>query len=143
MHTSFFENKNFSKINYTTHLFPKGEYEDCTFSTCDFSNTDLSKIKFTSCDFHLCNLSMAVNCNTAFKGIAFTNSKMLGLRFDLCSTMAFEIAVDDCILNHSSFYKLKLKNILFKSSHFKDIDFTECDLSGAIFDNCILQKSYF
>jgi fluoroquinolone resistance protein len=139
----FFEDKTFDKVNYTGQQFTKGEYENCIFSTCDFSNTDLSNVKFTSCKFDHCNLSMAVLGNTAFKGIVFTNSKMLGLRFDHCSTMAFEITVDNCILNHSSFYKLKLKNTVFKSSHVEEVDFTECDLSGAFFDKCNLQKAIF
>ena len=143
MPTIFFEDKTFNKINYTLQLFPKGEYENCTFSNCDFSNTDLSNVKFTACKFDHCNLSMAILGNTAFKEIVFANSKMLGLRFDHCSTMAFEITIIDCTLTHSSFYKLKLKNTIFKFSNFEEVDFTDFNLTHAIFDNCNLQKAVF
>ena len=68
---------------------------------------------------------------------------MLGLRFDHCNTMAFEITVDNCILNHSSFYKLKLKNTVFKTAQLEEVDFCECDLTAALFDNCNLQKAIF
>lgn len=143
MPTVFFEDKTFDKINYNQQPFPKGEYENCTFSTCDFSNTDLSNVKFISSKFEHCNLSMALLGNTAFKEVVFINSKMLGLRFDHCSTMAFEITVDNCTLNHSSFYKTKIKNTVFKSSQLEEVDFTACDLTSALFDNCNLQKAIF
>ncbi len=143
MHNHFVEDKTFNKIDFTQTVLLKGEYENCIFTTCDFSNIDLSNIKFISCKFDHCNLSMAFLGNTAFKDIMFSNSKMLGLRFDHCSTMAFEITVDNCILNHSSFYKMKLKNTVFKSAQLDEVDFSECDLTAAIFDNCNLQKALF
>ncbi len=143
MHTHFVENKTFDKVSFKETVLLKGEYENCTFSTCDFSNKDLSNVKFISCKFEHCNLSMALLGNTAFKEVIFTSSKMLGLRFDHCSAMAFEITIDNCILNNSSFYKMKLKSTAFKSSQLEDVDFTECDLTGAIFDNCDLQKAVF
>ena len=143
MPTVFFEDKIFDKINYTQQPFPKGEYENCTFSTCYFSNADLSNVKFITCKFEHCNLSMALLGNTAFKEVTFSNSKMLGLRFDHCSTMAFEISVENCTLNHSSFFKMKLKNTVFKSSNLEEADFTECDLTSAMFDNCNLLKAIF
>ena len=43
--------------------------------------------------------------------------------------MTFEITADNCILNHCSFYKVKLKNAHFISSHFEEADFTEADLT--------------
>ena len=143
MHNHFVENKTFDKVNFKETVLLKGEYENCLFSTCDFSNTDLSNIKFMACKFDHCNLSMVLLGNTAFKEVSFTNSKMLGLRFDHCSAMAFEITIDNCILNHGSFYKMKLKNTIFKSSNLEEVDFTECDLTAAVFDDCNLLKAVF
>ena len=85
MHNLFVENKTFDKVNFKEVVLLKGDYENCIFSTCDFSDTDLSNIKFTACKFQYCNLSMALLGNTAFREISFTNSKMLGLRFEHCS----------------------------------------------------------
>ena len=143
MHNHFVEDKTFDKVNFKETVLLKGEYENCIFTTCDFSDTDLSNVKFISCKFDYCNLSMALLGNTAFKNVTFSNSKMLGLRFDHCSPMAFEITVDNCILNQCSFYKMKLKNTVFSSSHFEEADFTEADLTGVVYDNCNLQKTVF
>ena len=143
MHNHFVEDKTFDKVNFKETVLLKGEYENCIFTTCDFSDTDLSNVRFISCKFNYCNLSMALLGNTSFKNVIFNNSKMLGLRFDHCNQMAFEITADNCILNHCSFYKVKLKNAVFISSHFEEADFTEADLTGVEFNNCNLQKAVF
>lgn len=137
------EDQSYIKINFKETVLVKGEYENCIFKTSDFSDTDLSNVKFISCKFDYCNLSMALLGNTAFKNVTFSNSKMLGLRFDHCSQMAFEITVDNCILNHCSFYKIKLRNTVITSSHFEEADFTEADLTAVVFDKCNLQKAVF
>ena len=143
MHNHFVEDKTYDNIHFKDAGLQKAEYENCTFNTCDFSNTDLSNIKFTDCAFNHCNLSMAMLGNTAFKNIVFNSCKMLGLRFEHCSKMAFEIRADNSILNHCSFYQIKLKNAVFTSSQFEEADFTEANLTGILFKNCNLQKAVF
>ncbi|MFM7194091.1 MAG: pentapeptide repeat-containing protein, partial [Bacteroidota bacterium] len=46
-------------------------------------------------------------------------------------------------LNHSSFYKTKIKKTIFKNSQFKEADFSEADLSGSLFDNCNMERAIF
>jgi uncharacterized protein YjbI with pentapeptide repeats len=50
---------------------------------------------------------------------------------------------EDCLLNDSSFYKLKLKKTSFKNCVLHYVDFTECDLTNAIFHNCDLKDATF
>ena len=54
-----------------------------------------------------------------------------------------EIPLDDCQLNHSSFYKTKIKKTLFKNSELQEVDFVESDLTGVVFTNCNLAKAVF
>jgi len=67
----------------------------------------------------------------------------LGLHFEDCSDFLFSVSFDNCILNLSSFYKRKLKKIIFKNTSLQEVDFTEADLSLAQFDNCGLRGATF
>ncbi len=129
------------------------EYESCTFINCIFSNADLSGIYFTDCVFESCDLSMAILKGTAFRDAKFKNCKLLGLHFDDCNTFLLSFNFEDCILNLSSFYNLKLKDIKFNKCKLEEVEFVEsdltnsvfinCDLVGAVFENTILEKADF
>lgn len=133
----------FDKIDFRQNALPTGEYEDCTFNNCDFSETDLSAIKFIDCDFSGCNLSLAKISRTVFQNAKFKNCKMLGLHFDECSEFLLSFRFENCVLNHSSFYKTRIKKTHFKDSQLRETDFTECDLSEAVFEKCDLARATF
>lgn len=143
MQEVYITDKTFDRNDFTQAPLPKGEYENCTFRNCDFSNTDLSNFKFTDCEFIGCNLSLARLDKTALRDITFRDSKMLGLRFDTCNDFGLSFSFDNCILNHSSFYRTKIKNTVFKNSQLQEIDFTECDLTNSVMDNCDLARAMF
>ena len=67
----------------------------------------------------------------------------MGLFFDQCNPFGLTVSFENCILTHSSFYKLRLKKTSFKNSNLQNVDFTECDLTGAVFDNCDLTGAVF
>jgi fluoroquinolone resistance protein len=143
MERPYITDKTFEKVNFTSEALPPGDYENCLFTGCDLSNADLGGIHFTECEFKSCNLSTAQLTGTAFKEVAFSNCKMLGLHFESCNTFLFEIKVDDCTLDLSSFYKLKMKKTSFKNASLREVDFSECDLSAATFDRCDLLRAVF
>ncbi len=68
---------------------------------------------------------------------------MLGLRFDTCNEFGLSFSFDNCQLNHSSFYKTKIKKTIFKKSQLQETDFAESDLTSAVFDNCNLMQTIF
>jgi uncharacterized protein YjbI with pentapeptide repeats len=68
---------------------------------------------------------------------------MLGLRFDACNEFRLSFSFDGCQLNHSSFYKAKIKKTIFKDSQLQETDFAETDLTSAVFDGCNLTQSIF
>ena len=99
----------FTSMDFTENPLAKGEYENCAFLNCNFSGTDLSGIRFSAGEFISCNLSLAKLVDTALREVNFKECKMLGLRFDQCNTLGLAVGFDQCSLNHSSFYKTKLK----------------------------------
>jgi fluoroquinolone resistance protein len=143
MTNEYIEGKNFEKEDYTILALPKGEYENCTFLQCNFSNTDLSNIFFIECKFINCNLSLATLNNTAFREIDFTDCKLLGLHFENCNEFLFSVGFTNCNLNLCSFYQRKMKKSLFRNASFHEVDFTETDISGSVFESCDLSGAVF
>jgi uncharacterized protein YjbI with pentapeptide repeats len=50
---------------------------------------------------------------------------------------------DTCLMNLTSFYKLKIKQKVFENCSLNEADFTEADLTEAEFDNCDLKRAIF
>jgi len=44
---------------------------------------------------------------------------------------------------HSTFYRTKIKKTTFKKLAAHEVDFTECDLTGSMFDHCDLERAMF
>lgn len=133
----------FEKTDFTKNPLLTGEYENCTFTACDFSSVNLSDSKFIDCQFVGCNLSLVNLSGTAFRDVKFHDCKMLGLHFETCNEFGLSFSVDGCILNHSSFFRVKLKKTIFRNSQFIEVDFTEADFSSTVFDNCDLTGAIF
>ena len=80
---------------------------------------------------------------TLLREVEFRECKLLGLSFSNCDQFLFSIKVENCNVDLSSFFKLKLKKTTFKNSSMHEVDFTEADLTQAIFDNCDLTDAIF
>ncbi len=137
------EEQIFSKQNYTEKPLATGEYEYCSFINCDFSNSDLSDVKFLECRFEGCNLSMAKMRKTSMRDIHFNACKMLGFRFDECHPFGFSVSFDNCVLNHSSFYGVKLMKTSVKQCSLHEVDFTGANLTASLFSKCDFARSVF
>jgi uncharacterized protein YjbI with pentapeptide repeats len=131
----FITNKTFDRND----LLTKGEYENCTFNSCNFAEKNLSDFKFKDC-INSCNLSLVKLNNTMFRDVSFKDFKMLGLRFDACNEFGLSFSFDICQLNHSSFYKTKIKKTVFKNSQLQETEFSEADLASATFNNSNLKR---
>jgi fluoroquinolone resistance protein len=143
MEQAYNHDKTFDRNDFIQTPLAKGEYENCSFKNCNFADNDLSNFKFTDCEFIGCNLSLAKLHKTSLQDIKFKDCKMLGLRFDICADFNLSFSFDNCILDHASFYKTKIKKTFFKNSQLREADFTECDLTSSLFDNCDLTSATF
>ncbi|PRY83786.1 pentapeptide repeat-containing protein [Mongoliibacter ruber] len=143
MKETYIQDKTFDRIDFLQNPLSKGEYENCNFKNCNFAGTDLSGFKLMNCEFIGCNLSLTKLNNTAFQDSLFKECKMLGLRFDTCVKFGLSFSFDNCQLNHSSFYKTKIKKTVFKNSQLQETDFVDSDLNSAVFENCDLTLASF
>ncbi|MEP5340658.1 MAG: pentapeptide repeat-containing protein [Algibacter sp.] len=143
MSTALIEDETFKKQDFTKTRLPKGDYEYCTFLNCNFSEGFLSEIRFLECEFIECNLSTANITSTSFQDVKFQACKMLGLHFENSNPFGFSIYIENCQLNHASFYQVVLKNTRLINSKLQDVDFTEADLSGCLFDDCDFENATF
>ena len=146
-----FIEKTFDKIDFTQIPLSKGEYEYCNFVKCDFSKSDLSDIEFLECKFSGCNLSLIILNRTSLKDVKFKDCKMVGVNFGNCNEFGFVVHFDTCTFNHSLFSnttapvkkRVKFRHTVFKNSILHEVDFTECDLTSAVFDRCDLARTIF
>lgn len=137
------EDKTFDKEEFSSNPLPAKEFENCKFRNCDFANVDLTGKVFIECEFTACNLSLAKLKGTSFRDVKFRDCKMLGLRFDQCHTFGLEFRFENCILNHSTFFQLKIRKTIFSKSQLLEVDFNTTDLTGASFAECNLDRAYF
>jgi fluoroquinolone resistance protein len=124
-------------------VLKSGEYENCQFLNCQFTNADLSDMVFDGCTFTNCNMSMVKLVKTTLRDVVFINCKMLGVHFDHCNGFGLSFRFQDCVLDHSSFYQMKLKKLKAMNTQFHEVDLTGCDLTEAVFDNCDLMGAMF
>ncbi|MFT3947127.1 MAG: pentapeptide repeat-containing protein [Agriterribacter sp.] len=153
MERSFIEDETFKGKQATEISTGYITYDNCTFTDCDLSNADLSRIHFMDCKFYGCNISNAKLLQVALRNIAFKDCKMMGLLFDDCDEFLFEVNFENCILNFSSFARRKMKNTRLNGCMLTEVNFImadlsnavldKCDLSGAKFENTILEKTDF
>jgi len=129
--------------NYNEVAIDKGEYDNCTFVNCNFVGGDLSDSVFVECFFENCDLSNCKIRNSSFRDVNFEQCKMIGLHFDECNPFLISFNFSFCMLNFSTFYKLKIKGISFDNCKLEEVDFTECEMNNAIFNECDLLNSTF
>lgn len=137
------EDQLFSKEDFVENPLPGGTYDNCKFINCNFEKADVSGVQFCDCTFTGCNLTMINAPMAVFNDARFIDCKMIGIHFEQCSDFIFMVSFDRCNLNHSSFFKRKLKKTRFEGCTLHNTDFTGTDLSAAIFDNCDLLDAKF
>ena len=143
MTDNYISNKVFSDVDFTINRLPIGEYDQCTFANCNFAKSDISNCVFLESNFIDCNLALTKTKNTRFQEIQFTNCKLLGVPFNECDTFLLAFNFENCNLNLSSFYQLKLIGIKFKNCTLHEVDFVEGNFTNAVFDNCELNNAIF
>ena len=153
MERPYIEEKAFERIVFSDTPLEVGDYEGCSFSSCDLSNADLTEFRFIDCSFTACNLSNAELTKASFQEVDFKDCKMLGLNFEKCLQLGMALSFDNCQLNHSTFYQVRLSRTRFINCAMQEVDFTQsdlngakfeqCDLSNAIFDNTLIEKADF
>lgn len=140
---AYFDEEQYVGVDYTKTAIIKGEYDNCLFENCNFSDIHASNISFVECEFINCNFSNTIVAHTFFKSVLFRECKIIGVKFNECDPFLMAFSFENCQLNFSSFYQLKIQNTKFSNCIMQEVDFAETNLSKAIFDNCDLKNAIF
>lgn len=139
----YFCDQVFENVDFTIDDLSPGDYEGCRFLRCSFAGITLPEIHFSECAFEGCNLSLVQLPGSTLQDVSFLRCRIAGVHFDACNHTLFTAKYDDCLLEHSSFFGMKLKKANFTSCILRDADFTGADLTEAVFDRCDLERALF
>lgn len=137
------ENQTFEKTDYSLTPLEKGEYEKCIFSQCNFANADLSHIQFSECEFINCNMSMVKVLETSLRDVVFRDCKLMGVAFGNCSNFLFSVSFERCVLDLSSFHRMKMRKTKFTECSLHEVSFVETDLGESVFLECDFAQALF
>lgn len=143
METVLHEDKKFENIDYSEKILSNREFVNCEFINCNFTKSDFSNNDFMDCNFKSCNFSLTILQDAGLKNSKFFGCKLMGIDFSKCNSFLFSVGFQDCHLDYSSFFQIKMKKTNFVDCSVKDVDFSEADLSMAIFKNCDLLNTSF
>ena len=142
-----FYNKEFTDLTCSGQKIHEAEFDNCTFVDCDFYELAFNGSKFSECKFIKCNLSLINVVNCQFSNVEFADCKMLGIDWTKAYwrglALGLPLAFKNCLINSSSFYGLKLHEILIGDCIAHDVDFREADLTLASFTGTDLSNSLF
>ncbi len=137
---NYFEDKQFGS---DAPVIAQGEYESCRFTSCDFQESTLTGSIFSNCLFEHCNMSNARVGGVSIQESIFINCKLMGLRFDSCNSFGFSVRFEKCLLDHSSFFDMNLRNCFFTGCRLMYADFSGADISGISMTACDLGNAIF
>lgn len=136
------ENHTFEKIDFTKETLGQ-EYESCVFSQCNFVGANLSNVKFSECEFVNCNMSNVIVTNAALRDVRFRDCKLMGIGFGNCDSFLFSVSFEKCVLDLSSFHRLKMRKTKFTACSLHEASFVETDLGESVFDECDFSQALF
>ena len=104
--------------------------DSCSFKNVDFSNISLASVDILDSIFEDCDLSNQ-NFNKQFiDRVIFKNCKLVGTTFVDSNIRNVQFILEETIFEGSEFAGATLKNV----------DFTTCNINGAIFDQKSLKN---
>ncbi|SHG73418.1 pentapeptide repeat-containing protein [Flagellimonas flava] len=143
MHKQFIADKKYKGEDYSQNPLPRADYENCVFTNCNFAGGFLDNQNFMECEFVDCDLTNTNIKHTIFKETVFRGSKLVGLRFEDCNDLLLSMRFQSCNLTLASFFGLSLQGTHVVDCLLVETDFSEADLSQALFDQCNLEKALF
>lgn len=147
----------FEKMVLTQATVHKSVFDGCIFKGCDFTHTVFSSCKFVECTFINCNLSLIQVIHCEYNDTCFDGCKVIGVDWTKASWSSIvgfgALRFEHSNLNDSSFYGLKLHDIVLQECELQNVDFREGDftqanfsksnLNEALFANTMLEKANF
>jgi uncharacterized protein YjbI with pentapeptide repeats len=138
----------FLDIEYNSHTYGVDEinlkeFEGCTFNNCTFSACNFIGVTFIDCVFNDCIFSEAKINHVALRTVTFNRCEIKEVNFSMCDKLIFEVRFNNCTLDFSKFYTLKIKSTQFLNCSLIAVDFMATDLTEVLFENCDLYRAEF
>ena len=141
------EEAEFKNQDYTGAQFSFKEIDEVTFTRCNFANAVFNECQFRNCRFVHCDLSRVQMRHSRFEDVQFENCQMVGINWTEASWQKggfFRlIDFDDCTLNYSTFFGLKLPKMKMLKCMAREVDFGEADLSESVFTDTDFSGAIF
>lgn len=133
----------YQNVTYEADALNFKDFERCTFSRCDFSACTFLSVTFIDCVFVDCNFNDTKINYVALRTVAFHRCQIREVNFAMCDKLIFDISFNDCILDFSKFYTLKIKGTVFTNCSLIAVDFMNTDLTEVVFNDCDLYRAEF
>lgn len=150
---AYYEDQLFTEATLLGQQLSPGLYEGCRFEGCNLSGADFTGLRLSDCRFTRCNLSNARLAGSSWNQVWLVGCQAMGLAFGDCPSATFHIHCEDSRLDFASFLRCPLRATVFRRCSLQQADFTGADLreaafpgsilTGALFDNCQLEKCDF
>lgn len=128
-------------------VFDSVTFEDCAFEKCVLTEASFEHCALRECRFRECDLSLLRVPGSAFAGCELEDCKALGINWTEARWPAARLSVPlrfrRCVLSHSTFLGLDLREVPFYQCILRDADFREAILSGCSFEGSDLARSVF
>ena len=124
----YYNEVEFTKINFTEGKTGKIEFYKCIFTSCLFIKAVFEKCVFEKCTFLNCDLSVVKFIGSSFIDVKFVENKMIGIDWTIIQKPS-RFNFLKCILNDSSFYKMDLRSTQIEECIAHNSDLENTDLS--------------
>lgn len=137
----------FTDLSMEQDSISRKTFESCVFESCDFTEAFFDGCTFKDCQFRKCKLTAVNVRNSSFSEVQFYESKVLGVDWTKAYWRGLQLGAplffEECLLNASSFYGLKLSGIVIEDCRAHDVDFREATISRGRFTGTDLTNSLF
>lgn len=139
---SLFESVEFRNLQSGGKGITEKEFYKCTFTGCSLSRAVFTSCEFEKCVFDTCDISLLNLRDIRLTDIEFVNCKAVGVTWPAFK-MPGDYSLKNCKLDNGIFMGLNLNGIQMTGCSATDIDFSDCNLTKAVFDGTDFARSRF
>jgi fluoroquinolone resistance protein len=147
---NLYEAMSFDGLEADSFRLEQADFVTCQFKSCQFSEAHFTRCSFRNCAFEDCSLDLMHVARSVLKSCQFTRCKLMGVNWTEASWDWHEMAqliksinFQECLLNYDIFMDLKLKGMEMIDCIALEVDFSNANLSKAVFRGTDLQRAIF
>ena len=142
-----FIDQTFKRVTFRSKVIEHKTFDHCTFTHCSFSETHFDYCTFRDCTFTDCDLRLIHVQGSRFSQVTFEKCEVTYVNWTEGSWsktgMLNLIRFNECNVSYCTFIGLTLKKMSVVKCIAHDVDFSEADLTSAVFKSTDLAESRF